>query len=389
MKNTKLLTILGFIFCFSLQAVAQQRFELTIHLERNLEGNEFEVWLDDISGDRKLKLDQLDSTTIKIADTFYSAYAVVRLKSVRPSGRQLISEALFIGTEPADVHLMKSTDSLHPFQNLRIMNAWDFDSEKRDMNKFVSVEKKRALEFEAANSENLASGDQRTWKIYNSVMDSLRRKQLDYIAQHPDSYWSFYIFRAYLYKYATQSPESFLSVFKKFPDSFRFTNEGSTINMYFNGLQQSMIVGMAPDFKTTDVLGNRISLSAFRGKKYVLLHFWATWCVPCMEELPSLKQLHDSYRNRGLQIISVAYKSAKETDYTSTLVKYGMDWVNVYRDRDLLNAYGMPPTPYFILVDHSGSIIFNSKNISDNDGRMKALSDMINKLCNASNTIPQ
>ena len=68
---------------------------------------------------------------------------------------------------------------------------------------------------------------------------------------------------------------------------------------------------LAPDFSLPDLSGHSLTLSSYRGK-VVLLDFWATWCVPCREEIPHLVELQDKYRDRGLQIIGVSMDDGPE-----------------------------------------------------------------------------
>jgi peroxiredoxin len=62
---------------------------------------------------------------------------------------------------------------------------------------------------------------------------------------------------------------------------------------------------LAPDFTLPQLDGPELQLSSYRGK-VVLLDFWATWCVPCREEIPHFIELQDKYRDKGLQIIGVS-----------------------------------------------------------------------------------
>jgi thiol-disulfide isomerase/thioredoxin len=61
----------------------------------------------------------------------------------------------------------------------------------------------------------------------------------------------------------------------------------------------------ARDFSLPDLQGKRESLSSYKGK-LILLDFWATWCDPCREEIPELKNLYAKYRDRGFVIVGVA-----------------------------------------------------------------------------------
>lgn len=69
----------------------------------------------------------------------------------------------------------------------------------------------------------------------------------------------------------------------------------------------------AQGFKLTDMAGQVHRLSDYRGK-WVLVNYWATWCPPCLEEVPDLVMLYDQHKDRNLMVIGVAqqYKSRQE-----------------------------------------------------------------------------
>ena len=58
----------------------------------------------------------------------------------------------------------------------------------------------------------------------------------------------------------------------------------------------------APDFVSTQLNGSPIRLSDYRGK-VVLLDFWATWCAPCIAELPNVTRVYEKYQDRGLEVL--------------------------------------------------------------------------------------
>ena len=63
----------------------------------------------------------------------------------------------------------------------------------------------------------------------------------------------------------------------------------------------------APDFQLQDLNGNTISLSELRGSP-VMLNFWATWCGPCLSEIPFLQQIYEEWRDRDLVLLTVNIK---------------------------------------------------------------------------------
>ncbi|HEY9100260.1 MAG TPA: TlpA disulfide reductase family protein [Thiobacillus sp.] len=96
--------------------------------------------------------------------------------------------------------------------------------------------------------------------------------------------------------------------------------------MWLAGLVLAMMTlvvmsAQAADFKVTDTNGKSHSLSGYKGK-WVLVNYWATWCPPCLEEIPDLIALHETKKN-NLVVIGIAmdYKSSKQvTDFAEGLL---------------------------------------------------------------------
>ncbi|MHB1173632.1 MAG: TlpA disulfide reductase family protein [Sulfuriferula sp.] len=73
------------------------------------------------------------------------------------------------------------------------------------------------------------------------------------------------------------------------------------------------VTATASAFSLTDSKGKVHTLDSYKGK-WVLVNFWATWCPPCLEEIPALNALHDKYKNTKLEVIGIAmeYQSPKQ-----------------------------------------------------------------------------
>ena len=67
----------------------------------------------------------------------------------------------------------------------------------------------------------------------------------------------------------------------------------------------------APNFSLRDLKGATVKLSDFKGK-VILLHFWATWCKPCVEEIPSLINLNKSIQDREFELVTISTDNNKK-----------------------------------------------------------------------------
>ena len=112
-----------------------------------------------------------------------------------------------------------------------------------------------------------------------------------------------------------------------------------------------------------------ISLSDYKGK-YVLLDFWASWCVPCRAGNPHLKELYAKYHDKGIEFIGVSDDDSKPDAWHKAVEKDGLPWRHVLRGldmqklmnnqpnpNDISEKYGIHTLPTKILIDPAGKII--------------------------------
>src|ERR1051325_129768 len=76
-------------------------------------------------------------------------------------------------------------------------------------------------------------------------------------------------------------------------------------------LQPIKEIGPTPDFSLTNAEGKKVSLKDFRGKT-VFLNFWATWCVPCREEMPAMEKLYQEYKDKNFVVFAINVKDRKQ-----------------------------------------------------------------------------
>jgi len=111
----------------------------------------------------------------------------------------------------------------------------------------------------------------------------------------------------------------------------------------------------APDFTVPGVRGERYALRDVRGK-LVLLNFWATWCPPCKEEMPSMERLYRRYNERGLTILAVSIDSGGAQAVAEFATALGLTFpIGLDQKLEVANRYGVRALPSTFLIDRDGN----------------------------------
>jgi thiol-disulfide isomerase/thioredoxin len=112
----------------------------------------------------------------------------------------------------------------------------------------------------------------------------------------------------------------------------------------------------APEFSFTSLDGKQISLEDLAGK-VVMLDFWATWCGPCVESVPDLRNLHKKYANDPSFVLLGISSDRDDEMWREFTEKHKMIWPQ-YRDKDrrLQRAFAISAFPTYIIIDHEGIV---------------------------------
>ncbi len=130
---------------------------------------------------------------------------------------------------------------------------------------------------------------------------------------------------------------------------------------------------MAPAFEVTALDGSKFNLDAMGGR-VVLIDFWATWCGPCNEELPHMKQIAKEFAGQPLVILSISW-DADETKWKNFVSKNEMTWAQ-YRDADhkLTELFGINAIPHYFTIDSDGVLTAEMLGEGANvEGKLKKL----------------
>jgi cytochrome c biogenesis protein CcmG, thiol:disulfide interchange protein DsbE len=134
---------------------------------------------------------------------------------------------------------------------------------------------------------------------------------------------------------------------------------------------------LAPDFALPALDGQAVTLSAQRGS-VVLVNLWASWCQPCLSEMPAINRLYQAYRDAGFVVLAVnATYQDDEADARSLARSQGLTFPIVFdRDGSAGRAYRLRSLPTSYFVGRDGvirEIVVGSMNEATLDARVKRL----------------
>lgn len=222
----------------------------------------------------------------------------------------------------------------------------------------------------------------------NPYHEELSRIDRDYIKSHPDSYYSAYAFR---YMTSNMPVSEARLAYEKFSDRIKESSYGKAIAEEIKKMEAGSPGAVAASFTATDIDGKLLNLADFKGKKYVLLDFWASWCVPCRQGNPHLLSLYSNYKDKGLEIIGISDDDGNQEAWRKAVAKDGIGvWKHILRglkrtssgyDRsnDISEGYGIHSLPTKILIDKNGVIIGRYGGGGENDEAMdKKMAEIFN-----------
>jgi len=188
-------------------------------------------------------------------------------------------------------------------------------------------------------------------------------------AEKTDDVAQILLMKAMLYVEVLNNPAKGAELIRQLKADFPDTKQGQDADKMLTALARqeeaaksraALAVGKPfPDFAETDLGGQPLSLGAYKGK-LVLVDFWATWCGPCVGELPNVLAAYKKYHDQGFEIVGISLDQ-DEAKLTSFLKEQGITWAQYFDgkgwDNKLAVKYGIQSIPATFLLDGDGTIV--------------------------------
>lgn len=244
-------------------------------------------------------------------------------------------------------------------------------------------DKKSEAELELLKEKATAIRDQ-----FDPFYKRTGKIDLEFIEKHPDSYYAAYLLGR---KVSSMPLVNSLKYYDALSSVIKQSSYGKEVLKEIKNLQGGSPGSIAGSFSVQDINGAQLSLSDFKGKKYVLIDFWASWCVPCRKGNPHLLTLYSKYKDKGLEIIGISDDDSNHEAWKKAVEKDNIGvWKHVLRglkqtatgfdkSKDITEPYGIHSLPTKILIDKNGVIIGRYGGGGEDDEAMdKKLAEIFN-----------
>jgi thiol-disulfide isomerase/thioredoxin len=230
-----------------------------------------------------------------------------------------------------------------------------------DQMKAAAARKDTVLQKQLASSDAYKKFAKDEMAFFKTVEDSLN----GLILANKDSWWGPFLMLDQMSYFTPQQKPMFEQFSKEAKESYY----GKIV---YADLYPKSYVGLkAPSLAFVDSLQKPVSFASMaKGKKYVVIDFWASWCGPCRKAIPALKQFYQEMSSKGVEIISVS-TDKKEADWVKANTQEAFPWFSFLDRAGLADAYNVKAIPAMFLLSGEGKVIAENVSLEEIKAQIK------------------
>ena len=200
-------------------------------------------------------------------------------------------------------------------------------------------------------------------RLHKNLQQQIDSLEYVYIKKHPHSHVALGLFRDKVTaKALAEEKDKYAAIYKTLADSLKQTVVGKNLITQIENAYRLGVGKEAVDFVLNDTLGNPVRLSSFRGK-YVLLDFWASWCIPCRFENPNIVKAYNRYKDKNFTVLGVSLERPGDRKaWVDAINKDGLPWSHVAtltksESDQIWKLYTLQSIPMNYLIGPDGKIL--------------------------------
>jgi len=253
----------------------------------------------------------------------------------------------------------------------------------RELDPLNEVYKKNNAQYLTAQKDSSRQGDLSIIQgrfdsislIKEQIFLKLTDADIEYVIHHPESYISSYLLANNI-RYV--SFDSLKLLYNTLSPDIQKSYYGLEVATEIQKTQEIIADTAVKSFIRRDVKGGLIDLDEERKDKYILLDFWASWCIPCRQQSPHLKLLYNKYKKSGFEIIGVADDNKTPDAWRKAILQDGLEiWKQILINPDTTinrnetsasigDIYNVASYPTQVLINKNGNILerYGDKGVS-------------------------
>lgn len=203
--------------------------------------------------------------------------------------------------------------------------------------------------------------------LYEQMNDLEQRFKAILCQSIKDNATTAFAYRQLMDYYSNLEPEETMDLLEALAPTFGQDMAFNQLTSMISAQLRTSLGQQFIDFETTVLdkkygFSGKAKLSDYVAKnKIVLLDFWASWCTPCVNEIPYVKEAYNKFKSKGFEVVSVSVDDGTD-EWIEAVKKHGMNWVQMWNgDEDIDNSaaiqYFVNAIPSTFLIDSDGTII--------------------------------